>query len=60
MQDLEAGDKCYIVSKQTASKKEDPISGKLRTVFLRTAVGFRFCEDCWAAVSGDEYIIELG
>jgi hypothetical protein len=52
MFELEGGEKCYMICKQTASKNEEG-----RTVFLLTKVGFRFCEKCWEAVSGSQYII---
>jgi hypothetical protein len=60
MLELDAGEKCYVVSKQTASKEVSPITGVEQTVFNRTAVGFRFCEYCWEhGVAGKEYIINL-
>lgn len=59
MQELNAGEKCYMVSKQTASKEKHPKTGEDYTVFKRMAVGFRFCEECWLAVAGKKYEITL-
>ncbi len=59
MQELKAGDVCYLISKQTTSKEDASKSGHDLTVFKRTAVGFRFCEQCWFDTAGMKYKIEL-
>lgn len=59
MFDLDAGEVCYLISKQTASKKLDEVSQKERTVFNRNAIGFRFCEECWFTYAGKEFEIKL-
>lgn len=59
MFDLKAGEVCYLISKQTASKKIDEISKENRTVFNRNAIGFRFCEECWFSYAGKGFEIKL-
>ncbi len=58
--DVSPGEYVYLISRQTASKKEEKDSeGNIfeRTLFLTTKVGFRYCDPCWSNVAGPEHII---
>jgi hypothetical protein len=58
--DLKPGEYMYLISRQTASKKEEKDEeGKIfnRTLFLTSKVGFRYCDPCWSKVAGAEHKI---
>lgn len=59
MFELEPGEKCYLITRQTASKEVSEITKQPMTVFKRNAIGFRFCEECWISYAGKDYEIIL-